>query len=124
MQPMTLWVMYLSLFDFVITMLPAEKHKPRMSVMEKCSLVTSEEDTEDYLDNYHRQHAAQLKKTLLSSPSPPPPLLTPMTCLHHRASQFSMTTLSTVPHTPYREYDMPTFHEHYIQNPLDKDIHC
>ena len=50
--PMTRWVMYLSLFDFEINHVPAEKHKAPdgLSCQKRAPEDSDEEDAEEYLD--------------------------------------------------------------------------
>jgi len=116
--------MYLSLFDFEINHVPAEKHKaPDGLSRRKCSPCDSdEEDVEDYLDKFISGVLAQyeedspllsLSSRLLYSPM--------MTACSSELLSSLMTTLRTVPQTPYGEYDMPTSMNTICRIQLDKD---
>jgi hypothetical protein len=52
--PMTRWVMYLSLFDFNVNHVPAEKHlsPDGLSQRKKSPLDSDDKDVEEYLDNF------------------------------------------------------------------------
>jgi hypothetical protein len=109
--PMTRWVMYLSLFDFEINHVPAEKHlaPDGLSRRKRSAEDSEEEDAEEYLDKFigSTELTYGAKFPLVSFTAELFPLL--------------MGIERVVPETPYGVYDSPTAMSTLCGLDLDED---
>jgi hypothetical protein len=112
--PMTRWVMYLSLFEFEINHVPAEKHlaPDGLSRRKHSPLDSDEEDAEEYLDKF-------IGCTDVMSTGHP--FLSTSSIFSTELFSSLMETLRPLPEAVYGTYDTPTSMSTICGIELDED---
>jgi hypothetical protein len=109
--PMTRWVMYLTLFEFEVNHVPAEKHQAPdgLSRRKHSPLDSDESDAEEYLDKFIGSAEVNITEdSPLLSLSTKLLIPTPHIAASSRLLPSLMSALRSTPDAPFGTYDSPS----------------